>query len=218
MSDQPANIPQQDSVGKTRKTASAGLKICCSSCLVLFLVALIGIGLIWRGLGGKDGPKIVDELPANFPSEIKLYQLEKADQIEYFSGQDKNKFFNSVLLPLKFFGSIMVYKNQNRGSTTSSMEILERVMDANASRLQQIDTVTVRWVRLPGSKTEVYKFYSDQFKRNGFTAQAGRDDATSSDILIAVREDGLLVQLQIQDVPDIANIDMITIKVDYSNQ
>lgn len=209
-------VPRE--VGTEMRQGRPWWKICCGGCCLILVLLVVGAGLAWRGLGGGNGPILVDELPANFPPNITLYRVDDAKSIEYYSGRDKNRAFTALMSPLRFFGTIMVSPRETDGGpSTGTARNIDRFMDAGASRLQQIDTVTVRWERLAAAKDDLLRFYREQFDRNGFVSTSRRDAATASDTIIAKRQD-VIVQLLVQDLPDIDGIDTVTIKIDYLNQ
>ncbi|MFA5935716.1 MAG: hypothetical protein WC787_02595 [Patescibacteria group bacterium] len=177
-------------------------KLCCGGCCLFLLLVLVGGVFFWRGIGGGRGPQILTQLPSNFPPVVTLYRVEQATSIEYFPGSEKTRTFSALLSPLRFFGSVMMTNG---------------FMDANVSRLQQVDTVTIRWKSLDATGPDVRTYYREHFQRNGFTLDERRDEPSASDILIARRAD-VGVQILIQDLPDIAGVDMVTVAVDYLNQ
>lgn len=193
-------------------------KVCCGGCCSLVAVAVIASGLAWRGAGGGSGPRIVNELPSNFPPGLTLYRLDQARSIEYFSGRDKDRTFTILMSPLRFFGNIMVSSSEkDAGSASGASGSIDRFMETNASRLQQIDTVTVYWDQLDVSKDDLYVFYLEQFRRNGYVIDSRRDELLSRDTIIA-RQADITAQLSVQDSPDIRGIDTVTIVINYSNQ
>lgn len=205
-------------VGTEMRQGRPWWKICCGGCCLILILLVVGAGIAWRGLGGGRGSVFVDRLPSNFPPNVTLYRLDDAKSIEYFSGHDKNRTFAALMSPLRFFGTIMVSSGEtDAGQATGTARNIERFMDAGASRLQQIDTVTVRWERLAVPKADLIRFYTEQFDRNGFVTTLKRDAATVSESIIAKRPD-VIVQLLVQDLPDIDGIDTVTLKVDYLNQ
>lgn len=218
---------QQSDAGSVRAepvTVSADMragrpwwKICCGGCFLFLFVLIVGAALLWRGAGGGRGPQILAQLPANFPPSISFYQLEDAQSIEYFSGSEKNRAFSALLSPLKMFGSVMVSTSENGTEGSASTTAIQRLMDASVSRLEQIDTVTVRWSSLEANRDDVLRFYLESLQRNGFTVDARREAATATDNVIARRDD-INVQLMLQDVGDVPGIESLVIVVDYLNQ
>jgi hypothetical protein len=203
-------------VGDEVRAGRPWWKICCGGCFLFLFVLIVGAAFLWRGAGGGRGPQILTELPANFPPSISLYRLEEAQSIEYFSGGEKNRAFSALLSPLKMFGSVMVSTSNNTDGSASTTAI-QRLMDTSVSRIEQIDTVTVRWNSLDVSRDEALRFYLESFQRNGFTVDARREDATATDNVIARRDD-ITVQLMLQDVGDVPGIESLVIVVDYLNQ
>ncbi len=193
-------------------------KVCCGGCCLFIVIILVGLGLLWRGIGGiGSGPSLVATVPGNFPPSVTLFMLDKAKSIEYFSGHDKNRTFATLLKPLRFFGSVMVSSSVTDGlhGTTTSIG-LDKFMDASTARLEQIDTVTIYWEHLPATKEDLYRFYLEQFQRNGYVVETQRDDASMTDNIVGKRQD-VTVQLQVQDLPDVEGVDTVTVTVDYVN-
>jgi hypothetical protein len=192
-------------------------KICCGGCCLFLILAVAGGFLLWRGIGGGRGPVALSDLPSNFPPSITVYRLDQARSIEYFSGADKNKGFAALLSPLRYFGSVMMTTAPSEQVESSSTNPLARFVDVNAARLGQVDTLTIRWKSLVATSDEVLRFYREQFRRNEYLIDETRDEAAGSTLLVARRGD-VTAQLLIQDVPDVAGLDSITLIIDYLNQ
>ncbi|MBU2613666.1 hypothetical protein KJ925_04410 [Patescibacteria group bacterium] len=182
-------------------------KVCCVGCLVVVVGIIMLIGFAWRGLSG-GGPRSLKALPQNFPAVVNLYRIEDAVSIVYLPGSEKNRLMAFVMAPFRMFGRVMISDHQVDQ---------DEGVGSTVSQLQNIDTVTVRWERFAAERATVLNRYLDDFRRNGFRIDILRDDATATDTVIASRED-VRVQLQIQDLADVAGVDSIVVVTDYLNQ
>jgi hypothetical protein len=190
-------------------------KICCVGCFAILIAIVVLVWFAWRGATG-GGPRSLATLPANFPPSVDVYRLEDAKSIIYLPGGEKDRLVALVLAPFKFFGNVMV-SDRGTGDDASQKQWVDRITDGKVSQLQKVDTVTIAWERLKADRDETEQWYLSGFQRNGFAVLSRRDAATATDVVIAQRDDAR-VQLQIQDLADIAGIDSIIMIVDYMNQ
>lgn len=188
-------------------------KVCCVGCFALFVIAIVLLTTAWRGWNG-GGPHTVAELPTNFPANVAVYRIKDAKTIVYLPGKEKDRLVAMLLSPFKFFGNIMV---TDRQAGSDGGQWYDRITEGSVSQLQKVDTVTITWERLKAERGDVEQWYYGELQRNGFGVKSSSNPATATDVIVAQRND-TRVQIQLQDQPDIPDIDSVVMIVDYLNQ
>lgn len=83
--------------------------------------------------------------------------------------------------------------------------------------LQQMDTVVVRWEELDTSREDVLRFYQELFERNKFVVQSARDGGRAIDTIVAQRDD-VVMNVRVQDLPDVPGVDNVTVIINYLSE
>lgn len=201
-------------VGLEMREGRPWWKVCCVGCFALLVLLVALLTSAWRGWNG-GGPHSLTALPSNFPANVGVYRIEDAKSIVYLPGKEKDRLVSMLLSPFKFFGNIMVADRETKAA--GGTRWYDRITEGSVSQLQKVDTVTVTWERLKAKRDDVEQWYYGELQRNGFGVKSSGNAATATVVIIAQRDD-TRVQIQLQDQPDIADIDSITMIVDYLNQ
>lgn len=182
-------------------------KACCIGCVLFIAAVAIAAYAILRILTGPPTQNLT-QLPANYPSDFALYRLPDAVSITYVPGKSRGKIFDIITSP------IIALINSVGTSTASQVSDVKGVLGVYSAGLKGKDSVTVVWKDLVATRQDVLDYYAALFKRAGMTEKIAREEAVSTDLILARRKDAA-IQLYLRDAPDVPNIEEVTVTVDY---
>lgn len=184
-------------------------KACCAGCCLGFIALFLGGFLMIRFMWGS-GPKTVQELPPNFPSQFVVFRPEAAQEIVYYPGTSKTAATKIVTGPLSWLGQVF-----GGGSATGSVQAVGGAINAQLRSLEGRDTVSIRWDNMQVSRDEVLRFYAGALRQVGIYNAQANDPKGTWDVHMKGANTALSFSLIMSDDPDRAGIDSMTIVVDY---
>ncbi len=147
---------------------SAIKRACFTGCGCLVFV-IIGI-IIFIRIAMGSGPETLSSVPANFPSNIPLYDQDNIEQITFISGKYKNRgieiaaiFPKIILSPLL----ITLDKNsQNNADTDKLTSITNLWKMISAPVSDHRDTVQIEWRELNADPYFIIGYYKTELKKD----------------------------------------------------
>lgn len=151
-------------------------------CFVLMLLTIfLAVGYLVIFVAGPIVKK-VDELPKDFPKSLTLYQVEKA-KIKVQNPDGKAKAAQLIrALPSWVLNPFVGYlstelKTQvlSSGQTSTSTEGAN-LADLEKALSNQTKTVSLSWSNLNKTKEDLFSYYKNQLKANGFEVKENISD------------------------------------------
>ncbi len=143
-------------------------------CVVFFLIFII-VGL-WFIIG--PGPKTVKTTPANFPTDVPIYDRDNIEQITIISGRYRSRgvaiagFFPKIILsPLLVRGNVGIDEGAETAATpTTRWEYLKRVWQLLVSPApDKRDSVQIEWQKLDAEPSFIISYYKKELRKSGYT-------------------------------------------------
>ena len=145
------------------------LKACFTSCLLLVLVVVLAIVGLRLSMGA--GPKTLKNVPANFPTDIPIYDRDNVNNITFISGKYKTRGIAIASVFPKLILSPIVSKFNPGASTTTaeqgSFKNLWKVITTPETDIH--DTVQIEWDNLDTSNSFFVSYYKSELKKKQFT-------------------------------------------------
>jgi hypothetical protein len=176
-------------------------KVCCAGCILLVFGFAVALFVVIHAITGP-GIQHISALPENYPKDLVLFRIEDAASIRYLPGTNKGKMVDILAYPARWF------------SGASSTDAVSAGMEKYSDAMEGTDRVIVTWINLKTPREDVLRHYAELFKKTGMADRATSDEATGSIVDIAEREDAVM-QIEVQDLPDIDGVDRIVVTVDY---
>lgn len=177
-----------------------------TACLVAGIIgflAVVGVLFFFIRAGLSPGPKLVRQIPANFPKQLTLFQPENIYEIYTYPASAKRGITSFALSPIRF-----LMRTAGQGELPSAFQAVV----ANAT---DRDTTSFAWKGLEASTDDLLRFYAGSFKQVGLLNPYVRqlDDKTATEMVAT----STLVNasLVIIDRPDTPVVDTVTLVVDY---
>jgi len=186
-------------------------KVCCGGCCIGIVVLFIVVPLVLHALF-RSGPKHVEKIPENYPSELILFRPEEAVEILHYPAASKGAVARLVSAPLALIQRIPVPESVS--STTSAAQLSEAIR-TELRRVEGRDTIAIRWSNVDATRDAVLRFYAGALKQAGMPpAQVRRDDATSIDEMLSQRND-LRFSLLLTDDASTKGVESVSVVVEY---
>ncbi|MEK7680947.1 MAG: hypothetical protein AAB348_02795 [Patescibacteria group bacterium] len=164
--------PPIGELGKKYSTFSAIKRACLAGCGCL-VVLIIGAVIFLRVAMGS-GPETLKKVPANFPSDIPIYDKDNIEQITFISGKYKNRgveiaaFFPKIILSPLFLSldKNQPAPNENENKFISSIKNLWKIIRSPVS--DHRDTVQIEWKNLDAEPTFIINYYKTELKKQQY--------------------------------------------------
>jgi hypothetical protein len=182
-------------------------KVCCVGCCLGFVVLIVAIVVLVQAATGP-GPKPVKSLPSDYPRAL-VFRPEEAAQILYYPGSSKGTVAKIVTAPLNWVAGLTAKSSASSTGVASAI-------DSRFHQIQGRDTVTITWQNLNASRDEVLRFYAGALKEEGIFSVKTTDPDGTSEIHMTAGDSNLEFDLLIEDNPDQAGIDLLTVRTDYA--
>lgn len=184
-------------------------------CIVIFLIALI----LFVKYIVISSPKEIKSLPANFPSEIPLYDMDSVTKMTFLSGAKKARTVKVISFVPRLLASRFVEKMQPAATSSTSaifdnqedwQQFLDQIKNPTVDKR---DTVEIEWIALPAEQNFIIEYYEKGLEKNAYTTRLARL-STSTRQLYFEKEtiDGTLF---VSDSAETKETDYILLTVNY---
>ena len=155
--------PPIGELSKKYSTFSTIKRTCLAGCGCLVFLIIIGIILMRVSMG--SGPETLKQVPANFPTDIPIYDKDNIERITFISGKYKNRgveiaaFFPKIILSPLFLSldKNQPQRNSNENKFVSSAKSLWRIIRSPVS--DHRDTVQIEWKNLDAEPMFIINYY-----------------------------------------------------------
>lgn len=170
-------------IGELTKKYSAfsAIKRACLTgcgCLVFLIIGII----IFLRIALGNGPEILTSVPANFPSNIPVYDPDSIEQITFVSGKYKNRGVEIAAFFPKLILSPLLMKSDNKTADKSEEGAFSSVSNLWKTITTPIsdhrDTVQIEWRDLTAGLSFINSYYRTELQKQGYTidVQSTGDD------------------------------------------
>ncbi len=215
-----ADIQENPAVGERVREGRPLWQTCCLGCLIAAAALVIAAVVVVRVFTGP-GLENISKLPANYPSDLKLYRLDQATSMVLLRGQSRSKMLQTAASPLKLIETL--FKGPNAASSeagvsasSSALVQADDTLNRYSQQAQNMDTVTITWDKPNVTHLDVLKYYDNLFKQVGMTNRAVTEPTTATDYIVAAR-DNANMQIHLQTASDGTTISKLVIIVSYAN-
>ncbi len=170
-------------------------RTCLSGCGCLFLVIILAIIGLRLYIG--PGPTAVKSVPANFPTDIPVYDKDAIDNITIISGKYKNRGIEiAAFFPKAILSPLLVKMEQNQTTTsTDRWEGIWQVITAPVS--DHRDTIQINWSNLDAEPSFVISYYRKELTKANFKIEV-ESEGNNVRQFSFTREDGTSGSLYVQ--------------------
>lgn len=165
-----------------KRRKSHGLRNFFLALILMFMIIITAVAYLIFFVAGPL-VKAVDSLPADFPKDIAIYQLDQA-KIKVQSSDAKNQLIKLAgSLPdwsLEPFISYLLIDSRSQiiagikdpGSVPKNITVsgLAEQLNSEADAMKT-KTVGLEWTNLPKTKEEIFDYYKSQLESKGFTVK-----------------------------------------------
>jgi hypothetical protein len=156
------------------KKKSGWAKACFTGCgcLVFFLILII-VGI---KVAMGPGPKEIKELPANFPTDIPVYDKNNVETMIFISGQYKNRGIEiAAFFPKIILSPLLLTLDNNENSAPDSGNWQNRLKDiwklVSTPVGDHRDTVRIEWHEIEASQNFIINYYKNELTKANFTIE-----------------------------------------------
>ncbi len=178
-------------------------------CILIFL--LVSVGIIYFAANPRK--KELKTVPANFPSEIPVYDKDAIHTITFISGQERGRWIELAAYVPKIIVSPLLIALENNESNPASPErtwakFLRVIEEPVADRRDQ---VTIEWSNLSAQPKFVEAYYQSALKKANFSVEPTHDAEGSKQFTFS--KDSVDGYLLLQDDAQKDGTDMILLNV-----
>jgi hypothetical protein len=154
-------------------------------------------------VGVSPGPKLIRQIPSNFPKQFTLFQPEKIYEMYSYPASAKRGITSFTLAPLRW-----VMRATGQGDMPAAFEgAINNVTDR--------DTASFAWKDLDATSDDVLRFYAGSFKQVGLLDPYVRQLDDRSAIEMVATSTLLNASLVIINTPSTPKVDTVTLVVEY---
>ncbi|OGH93220.1 MAG: hypothetical protein A2563_01275 [Candidatus Magasanikbacteria bacterium RIFOXYD1_FULL_40_23] len=149
---------------------SAIKRACFTGCGCLVFV-IIGI-IIFIRIAMGSGPETLSSVPANFPSNIPLYDKDNIEQITFISGKYKNRGIEiAAIFPKIILSPLLITMDKNTQANAdtdklTSITNLWKMISAPVS--DHRDTIQIEWRELNADPFFIIGYYKTELKKQAY--------------------------------------------------
>ncbi len=177
-----------------------------ASCLVAVIIAALaiaGILFLFIRAGISPGPKLIHQIPSNFPKQFTLFQPEKIYEMYSYPAAAKQGITSFALSPIR-----LIMRATGQGD-------LPPAFQSAVSSVTDRDTVSFAWKDVSASPDDILRFYAGSFKQVGLLDPYVRQLDDRSAIEMAATSTAINASLIIIDKPNTQTLDTVTLVVEY---
>jgi hypothetical protein len=190
------------------RSGRSWFRSCCLGCGGIFVVLFVGFFLFTRILL-RSHVEVVKAVPADFPKNIPLFQVDQAQVITLEEGRKKSQAMHYLTWPLRMMGDVVEAPTQEGQPVT-----MGKILDAYGSDVGRVDALSIEWADLPLTRDELLSEYRNALQKEGFVVEEGRFE-NGAEYLKGQREDATFY-LGLQDLPESAKVlERVMINVSY---
>lgn len=156
-------------------------RTCLTGCGCLLLV-IVGAVVAFRLIVG-NGPTTLSTVPANFPSDIPIYDKDTIEQITFISGRYKDRSMEiAAFFPKIILSSILLTvqhnaQPQNLSASTSTIPLSRRLWSLITTPVGDTrDTVQIQWRNMDAAPSFVSSYYKKELLKKGYAIDEEKND------------------------------------------
>lgn len=152
------------------KTHSGLKRACAGGCLLLILL-VVGLIIAIRIFTGP-GPKVIKNVPANFPADIPVYDPDNINKITFISGQYKNRSIEiAAIFPKIILSPIFLALNRDEvpdapKDKNTSLKNLWKIITTPVG--DHRDTAQIEWRGIDTTPKFIYSYYKNELSKKNF--------------------------------------------------
>lgn len=158
---------------------------CFTSCaLLLVLIVALGIGIkLYVG----PGPQTLKAVPANFPTDIPVYDKNNVEVITYISARYKQRGLGIATLLPKLILAPVFYNSQNNDSATTLKNIWNAVSTPSSDNK---DSIQIEWKDVNTDPDFIISYYKKELRKKNFKIEV-QSQGENVQQFSFIREDGV---------------------------